>query len=276
MGVKDALTEKVEGKGTVKLTKSMSIADMIKAMEPEIKKALPQVITPERFTRMALSALNTTPKLAECSQMSFLGALMNAAQLGLEPNTPLGQAYLIPYRNKGKLECQFQIGYKGLIDMVYRNDNIQTVQALCVYENDVFEYELGLEPKLVHKPAVKDRGELILVYALWKAKNGGYGFEVMSKEDVDLHARKFSQSFGSSFSPWKTNYEEMAKKTVIKKCLKYAPLKSDFVMQLSNDESVKSEISVDMSEVANEQETAIEADYKEVTEDLAEDSGQAV
>ena len=160
--------------------------------------------------------------------------------------------------------------------MVYRNDNIQTVQAQCVYENDVFEYELGLEPKLVHKPAVKDRGELILVYALWKAKNGGYGFEVMSKEDVDLHARKFSQSFGSSFSPWKTNYEEMAKKTVIKKCLKYAPLKSDFVMQLSNDESVKSEISVDMSEVANEQETAIEADYKEVTEDLAEDSGQAV
>ena len=101
MGVKDALAEKTENKGAVKLTKSMSIADMIKAMEPEIKKALPQVITPERFTRMALSALNTTPKLAECSQMSFLGALMNAAQLGLEPNTPLGQAYLIPYRNKG-------------------------------------------------------------------------------------------------------------------------------------------------------------------------------
>lgn len=168
MGVKDALAEKTGNKGEVKLTKSMSIADMIKAMKPEIEKALPKVITPERFTRMALSALNTTPKLQECSQMSFLGALMNAAQLGLEPNTPLGQAYLIPYKNHGKLECQFQIGYKGLIDMVYRNDNIQTVQAQCVYEKDVFEYELGLEPKLVHKPAIKDRGELILVYALWK------------------------------------------------------------------------------------------------------------
>lgn len=159
MGVKDALAEKTGTKGEVKLTKSMSIADMIKAMKPEIEKALPKVITPERFTRMALSALNTTPKLQECSQMSFLGALMNAAQLGLEPNTPLGQAYLIPYKNHGKLECQFQIGYKGLIDMVYRNDNIQTVQAQCVYENDVFEYELGLEPKLVHKPAIKDKGE---------------------------------------------------------------------------------------------------------------------
>ena len=264
MGVKDALAEKTENKGAVKLTKSMSIADMIKAMEPEIKKALPQVITPERFTRMALSALNTTTKLAECSQMSFLGALMNAAQLGLEPNTPLGQAYLIPYRNKGKLECQFQIGYKGLIDMVYRNDNIQTVQAQCVYENDEFEYELGLEPKLVHKPALKDRGNLILVYALWKAKNGGFGFEVMSKEDIDIHARKYSQSFSSSYSPWKTNYEEMAKKTVIKKCLKYAPVKSDFVMQVSNDETVKSELSVDMSEIANEQEPVIDAEYNEV------------
>ena len=182
MAVKDALAEKTSRKNeAVKLTKNMSIADMIKAMEPEIKKALPQVITPERFTRMALSALNTTPKLAECSQMSFLGALMNAAQLGLEPNTPLGQAYLIPYRNKGKLECQFQIGYKGLIDMVYRNENIQTVQAQCVYENDDFQYELGLDPKLVHKPALKDRGNLILVYALWKSKNGGFGFEGMRK-----------------------------------------------------------------------------------------------
>lgn len=71
------------------------------------------MMTPERFMRMALSAINNTPKLAECTQISFLAALMNAAQLGLEPNTPLGQAYLIPYNNKGTMECQFQIGYKG-------------------------------------------------------------------------------------------------------------------------------------------------------------------
>lgn len=266
MGIKDALVEKTAENNKVKLTKSMSIADMIKAMEPEIKRALPSVITPERFTRMALSALNTTPKLSQCSQMSFLGALMNAAQLGLEPNTPLGQAYLIPYKNKGKLDCQFQIGYKGLLDLVYRNPDIQTVQAQCVYENDQFEYELGLEPKLVHKPATTDRGDLILVYALWKSQNGGFGFEVMSKSDIDAHAKKFSQSYGSSFSPWKTNYEEMAKKTVIKKCLKYAPLKTDFATALTNDETIKSELSVDMSDVANEQEIVADAEYVEAGE----------
>ena len=113
--VKGSLLMKVEKVSPVKLSKNMSISDMIKALEPEIKRALPSVITPERFTRMALSAINNTPKLAECTQMSFLAALMNAAQLGLEPNTPLGQAYLIPFQNKGVLECQFQLGYKGLI-----------------------------------------------------------------------------------------------------------------------------------------------------------------
>lgn len=87
-----------------------TIQQYIKSMEGEIKRALPSVITPERFTRMVLSALSTNPKLAACTPKSFLGAMMSAAQLGLEPNTPLGQAYLIPYRNKGVDEVQFQIG----------------------------------------------------------------------------------------------------------------------------------------------------------------------
>jgi recombination protein RecT len=242
----------------------MSIADMIKAIEPEIKKALPTVITSERFTRMALSALNTTPKLAECTQMSFLAALMNAAQLGLEPNTPLGQAYLIPYNNKGTMECQFQIGYKGIIDLVYRNGQVMSIQAQCVYANDEFEYELGLNAKLKHKPALKDRGEMILAYALFKLDNGGYAFEVVSKEDIDAHAIKYSKGFSSSFSPWKTNYEEMAKKTVIKKVLKYAPLKTDFLRAMETDESIKSEIAVDMTEIKSE---PIDTEYKEVSED---------
>jgi recombination protein RecT len=240
------------GKQEIKITRSMSIADMIKALEPEIKKALPSVITPERFTRMALSSLNNTPKLAECSQMSFLAALMSAAQLGLEPNTSLGQAYLIPYNNKGKLECQFQLGYKGMIDLVYRNDQVQTIQAQTVYKNDFFEYELGLNSKLVHKPALDDRGEIILFYALFKLKNGGYGFEVMSKAAINLLAQTYSKAFTSSYSPWKTDYESMAKKTVIKKLLKYAPLKTDFLRAMNSDETIKSELSVDMTEVQND------------------------
>ena len=236
----------------VKLTKNMSMPDMVKAMMPEIRKALPSVITPERFTRIALSALNNTPALQQCSPMSFIASLLNSAQLGLEPNTPLGQAYLIPYKNKGQMECQFQIGYKGLIDLAYRNGQMQTIQAQAVYENDFFEYEYGLEPKLVHKPAYSDRGEITYFYGLFKTVNGGFGFSVMSKADMDNYARTYSKAFASDYSPWKTNYEEMAKKTVIKQALKYAPIKTDFQRALSTDESIKLSFSEDMTTVPNE------------------------
>ena len=236
----------------VKLTKNMSMSDMVKAMMPEIRKALPSVITPERFTRIALSALNNTPALQQCSPMSFIASLLNSAQLGLEPNTPLGQAYLIPYKNKGQMECQFQIGYKGLIDLAYRNGQMQTIQAQAVYENDLFEYEYGLEPKLVHKPAYSDRGEITYFYGLFKTVNGGFGFSVMSKADMDNYARTYSKAFASDYSPWKTSYEEMAKKTVIKQALKYAPIKTDFQRALSTDESIKLSFSEDMTTVPNE------------------------
>lgn len=239
-------------KEEVKLNKSMSIPDMVKAMMPEIKKALPAVITPERFTRIALSALNNTPALQQCTPISFLAALMNSAQLGLECNTPLGQSYLIPYKNKGQYECQFQIGYKGLIDLAYRNGDMQTIQAHTVYDNDDFDYEYGLEPRLYHKPSCDDRGEAKFFYGLFKTVNGGYGFSVMSKVDMDIYAKTYSKAFDSSFSPWKTNYEEMAKKTVIKQALKYAPVKTDFQRALSSDGSIKKDLSDDMFMIPNE------------------------
>ena len=241
-------------------TEKKTMQAYIKSMEGEIKKALPSVITPERFTRMILSAVSTNPALGSCTPQSFLGAMMSAAQLGLEPNTPLGQAYILPYKNKGILEAQFQLGYKGLIDLAYRSGEVELVQAHVVYENDKFEWEYGLEPKLTHIPASKNRGEAVQVYAMFKTKSGGYGFEVMSMEDVKIHAEKYSKAYSSAFSPWKTNFEEMAKKTVLKKCLKYAPLKSDFVRAVVQDGSVKNEISDDMYEVSD---VAIDAEYTE-------------
>lgn len=228
-----------------------TLNDYIRSMEGEIAKALPSVITPERFTRMTLTAIRTTPQLAQCEPMSFLAAMMSAAQLGLEPNTPLGQAYLIPFKNtkKGITEVQFQIGYKGLIDLAYRSGDVEIVQAQCVYQNDTFECEYGLEPKLRHIPAAENRGELTKVYAMFRTKNGGYGFEVMSAQDIRAHAQKYSKAYKSGFSPWSTNFEEMAKKTVLKKVLKYAPLKSDFVKAAAADSTVKHELSDDMFEV---------------------------
>lgn len=240
-----------------------SMQDYIKAMAPAIKAALPSVMTPERFTRIVLSALSSNPKLQQCTPQSFLGAMMTAAQLGLEPNTPLGQAYLIPFRNKGTLECQFQLGYKGLIDLAYRSGQVTMIQAHTVYENDEFSYELGLEPKLHHVPALCDRGDPIAYYGVFHTKDGGFGFQVMSVSDVRSHAQRYSKSYTSG--PWQTNFDEMARKTVIKKLLKYAPLKSEFARAIAQDETVKVELDRDMYEVPNAM--VVDEDTGEVVSD---------
>ncbi|MBQ8399073.1 MAG: recombinase RecT [Clostridia bacterium] len=247
--------QKTDGKRTMQ--------SFIKSMEGQIAKALPSVLTPERFTRMVLTALSVNPKLGSCTPQSFLGAMMTAAQLGVEPNTALGQAYLIPFRNKGVMECQFQLGYKGLIDLAYRSGEVSLIQAHVVYENDEFTYELGLDPKLKHVPAKTNRGKAICYYAMFKTKDGGYGFEVMSAEDVTAHAKKYSKSYSSG--PWQTNFDEMAKKTVLKRVLKYAPLKSDFAREIAQDETVKTEISSDMYEVPSE--PVFEAEYTDLSDE---------
>lgn len=256
------LIQKQGGQMSAAKAEKKTMQAYIKAMEPAIKKALPSVITPERFTRMVLSALSSTPKLAECSPQSFLAAMMTAAQLGVEPNTALGQAYLLPYRNHGQMECQFQLGYKGLIDLAYRSGEVSVIQAHTVYENDVFEYELGMDPKLRHVPAKADRGEAVAYYAMFKTKDGGYGFEVMSVDDVQRHAQRYSKSYGSGSSPWRSNFDEMAKKTVLKRALKYAPLKSDFVRGVAQDETIKAELSDEMYDVPDE--TVFEAEGEEI------------
>lgn len=244
-GLRNAITEK---KNEVSPVKAMG--DLLKRMHTQIEKALPSVITPDRFTRIALTAYSRNEKLQECTPESFLGSMMQAAQLGVEPNTPLGQAYLIPYRNKGVMEVQFQLGYRGMIDLAYRSGEVQNIQAHEVYENDTFEYELGLDPKLRHVPALKDRGEVILYYAVFKLTNGGVGFEVMSKEDVEAFAKKKSKTYGTG--PWQSDFDAMAKKTLVKRLLKFAPLKSDFVRAVNTDETIKSGISENMADLPDE------------------------
>ena len=139
------------------------------------------------------------------------------------------------------------IADKGLIDLAYRSGEILIIQAHAVYENDEFSYEFGLEPKLTHKPAVKDRGEPICFYAMFKTKDGGYGFDVMSVDDVRAHAAKYSKSYNSSFSPWRSNFVEMSLKTVLKRCIKFAPLRSDFVRGVAQDETIHTTIGSDMT-----------------------------
>lgn len=139
------------------------------------------------------------------------------------------------------------------MDLAYRSGEISIIDANEVCENDEFEFELGIEPKLKHVPALTGRGKPIAYYAMFKTVKGGYGFKVMSVQDIRDFASKKSQAYKSGYtSPWTTDFDAMAKKTVLKQALKYAPLKTDFTKALTSDESIKTEIAKDMTEVPNE------------------------
>lgn len=236
------LKNQLANKATNGVATTDSFQALLARMKPQIEKALPKHISGERMARVALTAYNSNAKLKECEPMSILAAVLISSQLGLEINTPLGQAYLIPY---GK-QAQFQIGYKGLLDLAYRSGEYQVIYAMEVYENDEFDFEYGMDTFIKHKPARDPQGEPIYYYAVYKTKNGGSNFRVWSREKIQAHAKKYSQAVQKGWtSPWKTDFDAMAKKTVLKDLMKYAPMSIELAQQVSNDSMVATGINPD-------------------------------
>ena len=209
--------------------KPKTIFDVIQAGAKQFATALPKHINTDRFVIIAITTIRQNPKLAQCSQESLLGALMVSAQLGLEPGT-LGQCYLIPYGR----ECQFQIGYKGMIELLRRSGQLKDIYAYSVYENDDFEITYGLDRNLIHKPNLANKGNFLGCYCVAILKDDTRAFEYMTKEEIEAHAKKFSKTFGNG--PWKTDFEAMAHKTVVKKMLKWLPLSVEFLENIEKDD----------------------------------------
>lgn len=225
---KNSLTAQNKETGVVE-KKSKTIFDIIQAGAKQFATALPKHINTDRFVRIAITTIRQNPKLAQCSQESLLGALMVSAQLGLEPGT-LGQCYLIPYGR----ECQFQIGYKGMIELLRRSGQLKDIYAYSVYENDDFEITYGLDRNLIHKPNLANKGNFLGCYCVAILKDDTRAFEYMTKEEIEAHAKKFSKTFGNG--PWKTDFEAMSHKTVVKKMLKWLPLSVEFLENIEKDD----------------------------------------
>ena len=195
-----------------------------------VKARLAQVasryVNPDKLVRLALVAIHRTPRLLECSQESLLLALMESAQTGLEPNTPSKHAYLIPRKNKktGRLEAQFQTGYRGVIELMRRGGDVASAEARVVYARDFFEFEYGLNMKLVHRPFIDgDAGAVRLAYAIIHLKDHDALpiVDVMPKAKIDA---VMESAPGHNDGPWATHYDEMARKTVLFRAAKYAPI----------------------------------------------------
>lgn len=230
----------------------------------EIEAALPVHLkrNAEKYARQAMSLFSQNPKLQKCTGVTILSALMTASALGLDLTPQLGQCYIIPYDNKKKTakgwetvtEAQFQLGYRGVIALAQRSGELTRIQADVVRELDTFRYSKGLNPILEHEESMEeDRGQITHVYAVANFKNGGYAFEVWPVAKVIAHAKKFSKSFykrdyktgktvENDKSPWHTDFESMAKKTLIMAIWKYLPLSTELMLAQDNDNAVKREL----------------------------------
>lgn len=206
----------------------INVSNFLKSQEKQIMSALPKHLTSSRMLRIALTEIRRNPKLAECTPISLIGSIIQSAQLGLMPDSLTGEAYLIPYKNKGILECILIPGYKGIMELAYRSTKVIDITAKEVCENDSFSFEYGTNKFLRHKPALNERGKTIAYYAIADLKNGEKHFEVLSFNDIEKH-RKFSKA--KDFGPWKEHYDEMAKKTAIKVVCKYLPKSSEYLQQ---------------------------------------------
>jgi recombination protein RecT len=247
--------------GEVAKTPVDKVAHMLASpsMQAQIKAALPRHMTPERLARIVTTEIRKVPKLAECTPVSFFGAVIQCAQLGLEPGNALGHAYLLPY---GK-DVQLIIGYRGMIDLARRSGQIVSIDARAVYEGDKFECRLGLDPHIEHEPdwnnPNRTQGDkLQFVYAVAKLKDGGIQFDVMSRAEVEAIRGRSKAGNGG---PWKTDYQAMALKTVVRRLFKFLPVSIEIQTAVGLDERAEMGLPQDNGAVIDGQFTTVDDGY---------------
>ena len=228
-----------------------SVEALLNANFKAIKSVLPKHMTPERMARIALIEVRRTPKLAQADPATLIGAVLFASQLGLEPG-PQGFCHLIPYWNKSRncVEVNFQLGYRGGMNLSRRSGDVGLFTAEAVYENDDFWYRLGTENVIHHVPTLDaDRGKPTHYYANAKLISSGHNqFRVMSVAQVEEVRNRFSKSNqAGGFNPWRDNFEAMALKTCIIRNCKFLPTSAEVQKAVSLDEMADAGVAQNMA-----------------------------
>jgi len=236
------------GQELAKRPTEKNISQLILEQRAQIELALPRHMSADRLARIAITAIRKTPKLRECTTVSLLGAVIQSAQLGLEPDGMLGQAYMIPF----KREAQLLIGYRGMIDLARRSGRVRSISARVVHDGDRFFYQYGIDERLDHIPSATATQEVTHIYAVAQLVDGGHAFEVMSRAEIE---RVRSCSRAANDGPWVTHWEEMAKKTAIRRLFKFLPISVEMLRATQLDEMGEAGVPQDLGALVVETET---------------------
>lgn len=246
---------------------------MVEQMRPQFARALSTALDPDRFVRVCLTVLRENPELRTCTRESLLAALMRCAQYALEPG-PFGYVYLIPFhdRRRQARDVQWIVGYKGLILLAHRSGI--TVRAHVVYEHDQFEYELGDNEHITHRPTLsQDRGKAIAYYAIAEFDDGRSRREVLSRSDAEKVKAQYAKS---KASPWHEHFDAMARKTVIRRLCNDLPLQAEAPLRQALDEDADTatmRAPADLELVA-EQDSVPADPLGEVADEAGDDEGK--
>lgn len=202
-----------------------TVSQLMERYKPQIVAALPRHMTAERMMRIVLTELRKVPKLGRAEPRSLFGAVVQCAQLGLEPGGALGHAYLLPFENRGKgiVEVQLIIGYRGMIELARRSNQVSKIWARIVYNGEPFELQGGTADDIYHRPAIDadpDFKSIRGAYAVCLYKDGSKSWEWMNRAQIEA-IRERSKSKDSG--PWLTHYDEMCRKTSVRRLWKYLP-----------------------------------------------------
>jgi recombination protein RecT len=222
------------------LTPIKRVEEMLLASRDRMQMVLPKHLTPERMIRVTMSALYRTPELQDCDPKSVVAAVVQASELGLEPCGALQHGYLIPYKNKNtnSREAQFMPGYRGLIELARRSGKLRSISARVVYEKDKFNLNYTAERvNFLHEPfLLGDAGKPVLIYATAVLEGDQIEFEAMPIHEIDA-IRERSQAGQSG--PWVTDYNEMAKKTVLRRLLKRLPMSTELAQAIEISDAIE-------------------------------------
>lgn len=200
-----------------------------------LAKILPKssALTPDRLIKLALLATKKNSKLAKCSMDSVFTCLLQCAELGLDPGGSTGEAYLVPYKET----CTLIIGFRGYIGLARRSGILKQIETHVAHENDKFKLRFGLDPVLEHEPCLRgEPGQPLIAYCVARLADGATHVEVMTVAEIE---RIRQTSKAANDGPWVNHWEEMARKTVLRRAAKYLPLSPEMqrAMEIEDDQA---------------------------------------